>query len=182
MFEMAMAINAAKYRAAAEFCRRRGWGLLATDGYRTRRLLEHREVDPRLDTALSLALADGQELSWPQVRAAADALPLGTLDLSALILRQEWEWRSRPFRLRAHPPAEPSDPGATSAVAAPEGHRAAALVATGSQPIVLPSPKDIEAARSPAGGWSRQQLAAWGVPWPPPKGWKDRLTARWKAQ
>jgi hypothetical protein len=44
----------------------------------------------------------------------------------------------------------------------------------------LPSPEEIEAARTPAGGWKRDQLAAWGVPWPPPKGWKDELTRRWK--
>ena len=37
------------------------------------------------------------------------------------------------------------------------------------------SREEIEAARSSAGGWSRDQLAAWGVPWPPPKGWKRAL-------
>ncbi|WP_435190027.1 hypothetical protein [Streptomyces sp. bgisy126] len=46
---------------------------------------------------------------------------------------------------------------------------------------VLPSPEEIEAARTPAGGWTRDQLAAWGVPWPPPKGWKDELAERWRA-
>ncbi|WP_327286534.1 hypothetical protein OG974_32675 (plasmid) [Streptomyces sp. NBC_00597] len=44
----------------------------------------------------------------------------------------------------------------------------------------LPSPEEVEAARSPKGGYSRAQLAAWGVPWPPPKGWKADLAARWK--
>ena len=24
--------------------------------------------------------------------------------------------------------------------------------------------------------WSRAQLAEWGVPWPPPKGWRKKLT------
>jgi len=33
----------------------------------------------------------------------------------------------------------------------------------------------IEKGRSPAGGWTRKQLAAWGVPWPPPKGWRNKL-------
>ncbi|MFJ7131020.1 hypothetical protein [Streptomyces sp. NPDC098101] len=46
---------------------------------------------------------------------------------------------------------------------------------------VLPSPEEIEAARTPAGGWKRDQLAAWGVSWPPPKGWKDELAKRWRA-
>jgi hypothetical protein len=37
---------------------------------------------------------------------------------------------------------------------------------------------DIEAARTPAGGWTAATLAGWGVPWPPPKGWQDDLIAR----
>ena len=36
---------------------------------------------------------------------------------------------------------------------------------------------DIEAAKTPRGGWTRAQLHAWGVPWPPPKGWKQALVA-----
>jgi hypothetical protein len=35
--------------------------------------------------------------------------------------------------------------------------------------------EQIEAARSPRGGWTRVQLAKWGVPWPPRKGWKRAL-------
>ena len=35
--------------------------------------------------------------------------------------------------------------------------------------------EEIEAGRSPNGGWSKATLASWGVPWPPPKGWKSRL-------
>jgi hypothetical protein len=36
----------------------------------------------------------------------------------------------------------------------------------------------VEAARTPAGGWTRATLAEWGVPWPPPRGWKAKLTAQ----
>jgi hypothetical protein len=39
----------------------------------------------------------------------------------------------------------------------------------------FPTEEEIEAARTPAGGWTRAQLAEWGVPWPPPKGWKAAL-------
>jgi hypothetical protein len=42
----------------------------------------------------------------------------------------------------------------------------------------MPSKDEIEAARTPEGGWTREQLAAWGVDvaeWPPPKGWKAAL-------
>jgi hypothetical protein len=36
---------------------------------------------------------------------------------------------------------------------------------------------ELENARTPAGGYSRQALARLGVPWPPPKGWRKRLLA-----
>jgi hypothetical protein len=35
--------------------------------------------------------------------------------------------------------------------------------------------EEVEAGRSPAGGFTRAQLAAWGVPWPPPSGWLHAL-------
>lgn len=35
--------------------------------------------------------------------------------------------------------------------------------------------EQIEACRTPAGGFTRATLAAWGVPWPPPRGWKQAL-------
>jgi hypothetical protein len=38
-----------------------------------------------------------------------------------------------------------------------------------------PTAAEIDAARTPDGGWTRDQLAEWGVPWPPPKGWRKRL-------
>lgn len=34
----------------------------------------------------------------------------------------------------------------------------------------------IEAAKSPRGGWTRATLHGWGVAWPPANGWKDLLT------
>lgn len=40
-----------------------------------------------------------------------------------------------------------------------------------------PTADEIEAARTPRGGWTKKQLAIGGVPWPPPKGWKKRLLA-----
>lgn len=39
----------------------------------------------------------------------------------------------------------------------------------------MPTKEEIEAARTPQGGYTKAQLAAWGVPWPPPKGWKQTL-------
>jgi hypothetical protein len=34
---------------------------------------------------------------------------------------------------------------------------------------------EIDAARTAAGGWTRRQLAQWGVAWPPQKGWRIAL-------
>lgn len=36
-------------------------------------------------------------------------------------------------------------------------------------------PAEIIAARTPKGGWTRETLESWGVPWPPPKGWRAGL-------
>jgi hypothetical protein len=33
----------------------------------------------------------------------------------------------------------------------------------------------IMSKRTARGGWTAKQLAEWGVPWPPPQGWKRRL-------
>jgi hypothetical protein len=35
--------------------------------------------------------------------------------------------------------------------------------------------EEVEAGRSPAGGFTRAQLAEWSVPWPPPSGWLQAL-------
>lgn len=39
----------------------------------------------------------------------------------------------------------------------------------------IPSPEEIEQYKTPNGGWTRHDLAMWGVPWPPPSGWKEQL-------
>ncbi len=33
--------------------------------------------------------------------------------------------------------------------------------------------KEIDAARSPKGGFTKETLVGWGIPWPPPKGWRQ---------
>lgn len=35
--------------------------------------------------------------------------------------------------------------------------------------------EEIDAAKTAKGGWDRATLAAWGVGWPPPKGWRQML-------
>lgn len=46
--------------------------------------------------------------------------------------------------------------------------------------VVVPSPEEVEAAKTPRGFWKRATLARWGVPWPPPAGWRKRLEAEWR--
>lgn len=36
--------------------------------------------------------------------------------------------------------------------------------------------EEINAARTPRGGWTRKQLEAWGLEWPVKSGWVKRLT------
>ena len=40
------------------------------------------------------------------------------------------------------------------------------------------TPEQVENAMTPRGGFSRRSLAALGVPWPPPKGWRKAITVR----
>jgi hypothetical protein len=50
----------------------------------------------------------------------------------------------------------------------------------GSAQIRVPTEAEIEAGKSPRGGWTKKQLALWGVPWPPPHGWKQALMQKAK--
>ncbi len=44
-----------------------------------------------------------------------------------------------------------------------------------------PTLAEIDASKSVAGGWTRHVLAQWGVPWPPPKGWRRVIAIDVKA-
>ena len=46
---------------------------------------------------------------------------------------------------------------------------------TGWGGAVLSPLNEIMAHQTPRGGWTKKILAVWGVPWPPPKGWKAWL-------
>lgn len=46
----------------------------------------------------------------------------------------------------------------------------------------LPSPREIEDSKTPAGAWTAAQLAEWGVSWPPRHGWRVELERRWRMQ
>lgn len=40
---------------------------------------------------------------------------------------------------------------------------------------------EIEAAKTEKGGWTKATLEGWGIPWPPPRGWKDKLIEGFEA-
>lgn len=44
------------------------------------------------------------------------------------------------------------------------------------------SNEEIEAAKTPKGGWKAKQLAAWGISWPPPHGWRKKLVENFEQQ
>jgi len=44
----------------------------------------------------------------------------------------------------------------------------------------MPTNKEIELGMTNSGGFTKEQLATWGVPWPPPKGWKSDLIKKEK--
>jgi hypothetical protein len=41
--------------------------------------------------------------------------------------------------------------------------------------VEIVTDEQIEAGKSPRGGFSRKTLASWGVPWPPPRRWRTAL-------
>ena len=46
----------------------------------------------------------------------------------------------------------------------------------------FPSPAEVHAAQLTQGKWTKEQMEAWGVPWPPTKGWRKRLEAGYALQ
>lgn len=56
-------------------------------------------------------------------------------------------------------------------------------IASGSERTPI-TEAQIIAAQTPKGGWKRSPFESWGVPWPPPKGWRKQIVTHgipWKA-
>ncbi len=49
-------------------------------------------------------------------------------------------------------------------------------------PTKIPSPEEVEAAKTGRGGFKRAVLESWGIAWPPKKGWRTRLRLAWEEQ
>lgn len=46
--------------------------------------------------------------------------------------------------------------------------------------MIIFTEEEIDAGRTSKGGWTRETLTGWGVPWPPPRGWRRELLDRGK--
>lgn len=46
---------------------------------------------------------------------------------------------------------------------------------------IVPSPEEVERCKTPNGGWTKHDLAIWGVDWPPRDGWKEELEKAYRA-
>jgi hypothetical protein len=57
-----------------------------------------------------------------------------------------------------------------------EGGRMSARKITLEERQALPTTKQIHAAKTKRGGWTRATLAQWGVPWPPRHGWQKTIS------
>lgn len=78
-----------------------------------------------------------------------------------------------PRRIDARPVLRPEPLPLEPLPAGPPVNVAASCPPPG--PVGAVSEAEILAARTPGGSWTRATLARWGVAWPPPKGWKERL-------
>ncbi|MGW0520766.1 sigma factor-like helix-turn-helix DNA-binding protein [Crossiella sp. NPDC003009] len=100
--DFAMYENIVKFEAATRYCHARGWGFVATNGYRTPACLLREEVSPEREKALVDVLESGVA-DWPTIRAQMLRHKIAHVELAAMIVRNEWFWRSGPYRLSIRP-------------------------------------------------------------------------------
>jgi hypothetical protein len=72
-------------------------------------------------------------------------------------------------------PANMNNPGIKAALSVAPSSPDGRNIEGGSDFTPITTRAAIEAVRTPRGGWTKRQLEAWGVPWPPTRGWKRKL-------
>ncbi|MEV6242453.1 TnsA endonuclease N-terminal domain-containing protein [Lentzea sp. NPDC051838] len=100
--DFALYENVVKFAAATDFCRARGWGFAATDGYRTPADLLRKEVVAAKEDAV-VAAVQGGVTDWPSIRALMLRHHITHAELAALVLRHGWCWHTQPYRLSTSP-------------------------------------------------------------------------------
>lgn len=98
-------VRRAAAQAARAYAHANGWGLLVwTGSHLGIDELSERAVDPEIERRLRDHLASGP-VFWSTVRTLATELDFDLLDLTALVLRNDWRWERAPFVLRAARPS-----------------------------------------------------------------------------
>jgi hypothetical protein len=96
--DFALYKNIVKFDAATRFCHDRGWGFVATDGYRTPAYLLRKEVAPVKEKAVVDTVENGAA-DWSTIRALMLRHEITHADLAALVIRHKWFWQTEPYRL-----------------------------------------------------------------------------------
>lgn len=100
--DFALHKNVVKFAAATDFCRARGWGFVATDGYRTPADLLRKEVVAAKAEAVAAAV-EGGVTDWPSIRTLMLRHHISHTELAALVMRYRWFWHTQPYRLSTSP-------------------------------------------------------------------------------
>ena len=98
--QMGLAENVAKWRAAFQFCRARGYGFLVTDNRCTLSQVLDRHIPPGFEKRLGAALRKGH-LDWPTCKRIRDEERARALDLTTFVLRNRLVWTLSPMRIDA---------------------------------------------------------------------------------
>ncbi|WP_406239685.1 sigma factor-like helix-turn-helix DNA-binding protein [Nocardia sp. NBC_01009] len=94
-------INRAKSAAGCAYAHANGWGWLVWTGSRLGvPELRGRQVDSQSESRLR-ELVDSGPVHWPAIQRLRTETGLELLDLTTLVLRNEWRWDRAPFRLTA---------------------------------------------------------------------------------
>lgn len=91
--------NLAKWSALRGFVRKRGYGLLITDGRIALQVVQRHSVPAAYRTAVQQTLAAGS-ISWPKYRQLRDEYRPSHIDFAALVLQDRLVWTLLPFCLR----------------------------------------------------------------------------------
>ncbi|MEU9022102.1 TnsA endonuclease N-terminal domain-containing protein [Actinomadura sp. NPDC048394] len=97
--DMGLTINRAKWAAARQECANRGWGFLATDGYRSFATVAGHQVPDEIRARFRERLRQGP-MYWPDIRLLQGEHEPRYLIVHALAIQEGWDLRQRPFRLR----------------------------------------------------------------------------------
>jgi hypothetical protein len=95
--------NMAKFAAAARFAHDNGWGFVVTNNRVTWRELVDRRISPVTESRLRYRLTKGP-MNWRDIGAFMSDHELNHLDIAAIIWRNRWYWRPRPYLLSPGPP------------------------------------------------------------------------------